>query len=181
MATRLTKEIRKKILLALLNHRFKEEQEKVLKDLKLLEVAVYKDIYPEKIRKAMAVLPEGYLPTGGQLRVIFGGEATQIYVHDAKPVSATHLGYSTTVKNYDANDAFTMEWRRIMRTKSDLAHKRDQASAMARGVMQNCNTFKQLVEAWPEVLPFVSDYMTKPAACVALTVPIKELNAQFKL
>ena len=180
MATRLTKVMRSKILYRLLDHRFKAEQEEMDKALTAFESSVYNDIYPEKIRKAMLALPDDYLRSGGNLTVGFGGEITQIRIPQTKPVSNGHCGYSRVVKSYEAKDELTLEWRNISRRKADYRTKRDRATTAAKGVLENCRTIKQLLEAWPESLPFVQDYMVAPA-CVALTVPIKELNAHFNL
>jgi hypothetical protein len=180
MGTRLTEERRRAIVERLIRHRFSKETEALVAKWQVFEDSVYDEVYPKKIQAAMAALPDGFLTKGGLLKVIFGGETTNVKVSLKRPVSNAHLEYSATVKVFDAKDPLTLQFRELSKEEAAFRAKREAARAAAKSVLRSCNTVKQLVEVWPESAPFVKDFLEFPK-CVALTVTPKELNAHFNL
>jgi Nucleotide modification associated domain 5 len=180
MTTRLNDRIRKIILQRLLDYRFKKEQDELAEEWKTFEGAIYEDIYPKKIRSAMAALPDGYFSKGGSFRLSFGGEVSDVYISMKKPVATCHISWNSTTKIYLADDPLTLEWRRLADKKRELSDKRGKASAAANGILQNCYTVKQLIDNWPEAAPFVADFQDTKKS-VALMVNPKDLNAHFNL
>ncbi len=157
MAVRLTKLIREQILNALLKHSF-EAREKGLKERKqAFAKEIYNDIYPPKVRAAMAALPAGFLPTDNDLTVSFeGGGCPRADFGERLPIAKAHE-YNAT-KAYPPEPPFTARFIPLDREEKDLKREKDEAKNNAKAVLERGTTVKKLIDAWPEVETFARPY-----------------------
>jgi hypothetical protein len=140
---------------------------------------VYEDVYEPKVRAAMKRLPPEFLPYDKQICVSLGGAYEAINV-DKCPVAYKDTFYSRAAKVYDSTHPLVLRFRELEKKKHELQDKKNEAKSAAKAALDGCMTIKQLIEAWPEVKPFVRDYLVTRKT-VALTITTKELNAHFGL
>ena len=178
-SVRLNQQIRNTILQRMLKHAFSERLETLDKEEEALGDDIYDDIYPKEIRKKMAALPADYLPIAKYHHVAFGGQVTQIKWAELRRISSDLYGYHTA-KAYDAADPFSKRFFELEKHRAKLKEERERAAKAAAAALNSCTTIKKLLEVWPEAAPFVEDF-TAPPAVLALTLSIKDLNAQLGL
>lgn len=165
----------------ILDHRFSQGD----KDLKAKEHALaldlYNLIYPENVRKAMAALPANFLPTSNNVRarvdgfnydlkltVYLTGNHDCVYGSGHRFENGSKLG-----AKLEARVKALYEERQAYKSEKDAA-KRDVDNTLAA-----FSTYKQLLDNWPEIEPFVDVpegvNRTMPVALVA------DLNAKLGL
>lgn len=179
MAVRLTNYIREQVLNAVLKHAF-EAREKALEAEKFaLGDAVYNDIYPEPLRKQMAALPDGFLPTDGDVKVQFEGQRfTRVYFGERRRIAKSHEYNAARV--YDAKHPLTARYDAWKKAQDDLDAEKSKAKSSAEAVLNSVTTVKKLIEVWPEVEQFARPFAVEsPSRAIAL--PIRELNARLGL
>jgi len=179
MAVRLTNFIREQILAAVLKHAF-EAREKDLKERKqAFAKEIYNDIYPPKVRAAMAALPEGFLPTSDYLKVSFeGGSYTRVDFGESLPIANDHM-YSAA-KVYPPEHPFTARFIALDREEKDLKREKDEAKNNAKAVLESVTTVKKLIDVWPEIETFARPYAAESTSR-AVALPVRELNARLGL
>lgn len=183
MSVRLTEFIRKQILEAVLKHAFDVPEKELKEGQHALGDAVYKDVYPAKVREQMAALPEGFLPTEGHIRVQFDGSGsrgfTAVYFGEERRIAKDHDRYSAA-KVYPAKHAFSAHFDKLKRAEENLKGLKDTAKASAKSVLESVTTVKRLIEVWPEVEQFARPY-AEEAPTRAIALPIQELNRSLGL
>ncbi|MFA7063687.1 MAG: Nmad5 family putative nucleotide modification protein [Methanomethylophilus sp.] len=179
MAVRLTKFIREQILNALLKHSF-EAREKDLNERKqAFAKEIYNDVYPPKVRAAMAALPAGFLPTCNGLKVSFeGGRYTYVYFGERLPIARDHECY--VAKVYPPEHPFAARFIALDREEKDLKREKDEAKNNAKAVLESVTTVKKLIDLWPEVETFARPYAAESTSR-AVALPTRELNARLGL
>lgn len=179
MAVRLSNYIRKQVLNAVLKHAF-EAREKALEAEKFaLGDAVYNDIYPEPLRKQMDALPDGFLPTGGDVKVQFEGQRfTHVYFGERRRIAKSHEYNAAVV--YDAKHPLTVRYDAWKKAQDDLDAEKSKAKSSAEAVLESVTTVNKLIQVWPEVEQFARPFAVEsPSRAIAL--PIKDLNARLGL
>lgn len=174
MTERLHAMLRVKIVHALLKHRFDPEVEKLeLRELELA-VAVYNDQLLEL--KRMQRLPDGWLPKIEQIHVQFGEK--WVYLHFKVPMIVPTSKEFSPFAVYEAGHKRSTEYFKLLEAKQDLEARKTQARRAASVIIGEAKTVKQLLEAWPEVAPFI------PEAEAASTLPalnMKTVNQMLAL
>lgn len=178
-ATRLTKFMRSKVLERLVDHAFKDRRKGIVAMRYDLGDLVYADLYPTKDRAAMAKLPAGFLPEQDAVQVTFGGQWYNICFRKVVRVAVSHS--SGRSRDYPSDHMFADMQSEISKHTSDLRADEELARAEAKAALNSCSTVKQLLELWPEVEPFVSDFVVTPAKTKALALSIPDLNAHLGL
>lgn len=179
MAVRLSNYIREQVLNAVLKHAF-EAREKALEAEKFaLGDAVYNDIYPEPLRKQMAALPDGFLPTDSDVKVQFEGQRfTHVYFGERRRIAKSHEYNAARV--YDAKHPLTARYDAWKKAQDDLDAEKSKAKSSAKAVLNSVPTVKKLIEVWPEVEQFARPFAVEsPSRAIAL--PTRELNARLGL
>lgn len=174
---RLTDSKRETIVKRLLNHKFGEAEAALNERQKEFANKVYRDCYPEDLRKAMAVLPQGFLRETSHIAVQFGGDYERLNLPQPEPQACKFSGSCTKV--YDANHPLCAEYRIIAQHEAGLAEQRMDLQAEARAVLDNCSTVNRLLTVWPELGPFCRDMRDSPRR--DLMVPRDDLNKTFGL
>lgn len=196
LAIRLNREMRSEICDALMLHRF----EQPLRDLfaKRAELAdkLHRDVYKRQLSK-MDELPEGWLPTYSGIKVQAGadvyffnfngvwsvrsGPGTVIYAvevaSDQRRCPAMDSSYDVK-KVYDAGSAMADEITDIVRETQQMEQSISEAQKQVGVTLDQFVTVEKLVEAWPEVTPFIPEKQ-RPVSLPAL--PTQQLNDMLGL
>lgn len=179
MAVRLTNFIREQILDAVLKHAFAEREKALEAEKHALGDAVYNDTYPEPLRKQMAALPEGFLPTDSDLRVQFEGHRfTHVYFGERRRVAKCH-DYSAA-RVYDEKHPLTLRYEAWKKAQDELGAEKSKAKSSAEAVLGSVTTVNKLIQVWPEVEQFARPF-AKESPSRAIALPIKELNQSLGL
>lgn len=197
---RLTNSIRDRIMTKVLNYKFKKNNfDEVQHDLASLAQAVYNSVFSEKMLKQMADLPAGWLPKSDYIRVQFGYETPYLYfsgqlygvpyeitrrLDTPAPVQKTLPSncVGTILTKFDHSHDLTERYTNITTRMNKLKEEYTDSKNMLRGTLAKFHTTNRLIEAWPEVKPFVIEIVGKPASTsTALSVPIATLNEKFGL
>lgn len=198
--TRLTNEIRKTIKEAVLRHRFEEQAEALVADRAAFAGEVYNDVYRKSDRDKMEALPNGWLPTTSSVSVRFGETAYgryedfpfdgAIYGDIAKVRKRTdkspqrcerrvpHKHYSGCSKVYGDDHRLSSKHAALKERADELQTEIVAAARQVTAALDSANTVKQLLEAWPEVEPFVP---VRSAKANLPAVPVDALNKLLDL
>lgn len=174
MTERLHAMLRTKIINALLKHRFDPEVDKLELRALGLAVAVYNDQLPELGR--MRRLPDGWLPKIEQIQVQFGEK----WVHLVFKVPMIILASKDypPFASYEADHKLSTEYFKLLEAKQDLEARKVQAKKAASVIIGEAKTVKQLLEAWPEVAPFIPE--AEPASTLP-AINMKTINQMLAL
>ena len=180
---RLNSSIRHRIVNALLDHRFGEEEKKLVKEKRAFQEAVYAALHAAEDRALIDALPkrvrENYIKTDGDALVEFGGDTTRVYWGDPRPFG--HDPHSVAAV-FDAAHPLTELHRRIKRDEENLKERRRTLKHQARFKIDQSHTAAGLVRDWPEVEPFLKLVLNvaEPEAPVPAVINA-ELNAALGL
>lgn len=175
---KLTEGMRHNIKEALLARAFGEREAALDALEKALANDIYHHLYPAPIRKKMAALPPGFLPTDTDHRIKFAGDFHRMDWGDSRRVAA-ELRSNASV--FDANHPFTDRFRDIKNQREKLEKEKREASAKARAALKAATTTNRLLQAWPEVEPFLEPYRRKSAPAPLPVVQTEVLNKTFGL
>lgn len=138
---------------ALIEHRFNKAEAELREREQDLAHKLYFEAYSEEERKQMSALPKGFLPTSDRIHVRIAGEHTQLELPCDWPRPYDSLHRCQLV--LDADNPLATEWLKLRGDKQDLTQQIKEARARIEGVLRSVRTTKQLLEAWPEVGPYL--------------------------
>lgn len=176
--TRLTNYMRDEIINKLIEHRFSEHEKELQKQGHILGLAIYDDIYPPEIQKAMAALPNNFLPLQFYICCNFGSKFAQVYFGCEKPVAYKH-SYSSA-KVYNFSDPLSDQFFKLRDERKELKDKKDIARETAQSILYSVHTVKKLLQVWPECQPFVETVASVPKPMLP-ALPIADVNAMLGL
>lgn len=196
--SRLTNDIRDAIRSNLMRHRFKIQVTALRERSAVLADAIYNTAYPEKDRKLMSMLPEGWLDTGGHMYFsTSSGHKHQFCFNGCySGIQGVHYGTSDAAENRP----FAYKWRDSYHncyalkdealnqqveefiqdvSKHNSAYKL--AETQIEASLAAFSSIKKLIEAWPEVEPFAEAYIDRPVAASLPAKTVASLNAMLGL
>ena len=176
--TRLTNDMRSRIERKLMERRFSEREAALVKQEQKLALAVYNSAFSATDRRKMTSLPDGWLAKHRHVRFEAYGTFHHFHMKDAKPFPDNKSGYCC-LATFEARHELAERTRAFKAAKSDLRKEKHEAETELQRALASCTTVKRLLEAWPELEPFVSDYVSTPNTLP--TVPVEKLNADFRL
>jgi hypothetical protein len=198
MSTRLTTHLRERITNAVLTHRFNEAVEALISDRAAFAEEVYNDVYRKTDREKMAALPEGWLPTEGQINVQFGDhrgyESLDYRGHLYGPLNkarkpggkadpvirrALNKHYRHCAKVYDADHRLSKKYEDLQARQKELCRQYDEAKRQVEAAVNSASTINRLVEMWPEVEPFARSFDASPLKVPS--IPTDQLNKLLDL
>ena len=196
-SVRLTNSIRDKIIQDLIDHRFTKEAEELAKKRARFAKKVYNDVYSEYQRRKMNALPDGWLPVKNSVKVKFGSEIDQCYAsgelylpHISRRqfvevvkgwlVPTCDDGYNVIKKQYEHGDSFTKERNALENAKLELRDKIEETYRNAKAAVYSATTVNKLINAWPEVEPFVRKYIKTEGTSIP-AIKVEKLNAMLGL
>ena len=200
---RINKQIVDRLVHAILDDRFAEEEAVFFDNRAALADKVYEDVFSEKDRELMESLPEGWLPTSASLFVSFGGQRTELKFNGAPipedhlvhgsgrfvrrdtvsrrvPSNKSHRSFSSTVKLYPHESKLGEEWAEMAASQREFHERVKKADGMIRSVIGGCRTSATMIKAWPEVEPYLTALGTREPVLLP-SVRVEELNEMLLL
>lgn len=175
--TRLTNDIRDRIIRRLIEHRFSEHEKELEKHQHAFGLAVYEDLYSPEIQTAMAALPIGFFLLREYVDCQFGHDYETIYFGCSKPIAAVH--HICAAKIYETTAPIAKQFFKLKEEKDELRNKKDVARETARSILYSVHTVEKLLQTWPECKPFV-EVSNRPEPLLP-ALPIAEVNTMFGL
>lgn len=193
-SVRLTNEIREEITTAMLRHRFSKEVAKLVALRAKLADRVYRDLYSPADRKKMEALPDGWLPVDDDVQCRFQGSYQRLKFNGGiwgdlyflidkevevvnRRLAAKHK--SSCAKVYDGGHPIAEAYAEVEGVTKDLTERFKDAKRQIKSALSRATTTTRLIELWPEVRPFCSDY--EHAAPSLPAIQTSALNAMLDL
>lgn len=156
MATiRLTRAMRRDIKQRVLEHRFNGPEQLLKTRQRKLGEVVYNDLYDAATRRAMAALPEGFLPTATKIEVNVDGDDIDVEWGESRPVAAIHAyNYAANAPRYEKSHPLSANLRELERESAALEDLRRKVAKEVSAVLNSASTLNKLLTTWPEVEPF---------------------------
>lgn len=193
---KLTNQLRDELCRALLTHVFKNRIEGLIAIHKQFVARVYDDIFTEAERKLMSSLPEGWLRTDDDFKVVFGSSENYGILNNNGTFHTDHLqcvSYnkperlfrrfpynSNAYKIYETVDPLAQEYFHFAAEKTELGEEIGEKRSQAMGTLHACSTINMLVKAWPEIKPFIPAHCFEKGS-TAVALPVDVLNRSFNL
>lgn len=165
------------IVVKLMAHAFKARRDALEKEKHDLGRAVYADVFPAAILKAVKKLPPNWISTDDDMCVKFGGDFTRVSFGEQRPVPATSRGNAQKV--YSAADPLCDRFRAYLQAKKTLDEDETKARGQANATLNSFTTVGALLKGWPEVEPFLTGIVKVPDRLPAVQPEI--LNSTFQL
>lgn len=198
MSIRLNNDMRDEITNAVILHKFEQEARELCDEHAAIALEIYDDVYADD-RKAMNDLPDGWLPEAVDITVNSGGErhtfrfdgSTQRYGRAAghwvlreikrdennKRVKSVDNCYKAT-KAYPTRSPITKRIDKYQQMLGKFNERTGDAQRQTRAMLDKFYTVEKLLEAWPEIKPFIPEKQ-RPVQLPA--VPTKALNEMLDL
>lgn len=200
---RLTNDIRSTIVNALMEHKFDGEVAGLCAERAAIAAAVY-DTHYKRDLKRINDLPEGWLRTDDDISFeasgtkrqyqfsgkIYGNRWTERWGNDICDFKSNNVitlvyrrfradDHGNTVAVYDANHPIAEAVEKHEARGEALAERIRTARKSAAATMGQFTTSEKLIEAWPEIAPFIPAQAAPKPSLPA--VPVSHLNAPFDL
>lgn len=197
--TRLVNETRDKIAKAVIKHRFGAECDKMADLHAIHAVAIYEDVFSSHDRSIMDGLPQGWLPKDNDIYVNVGERSHRFpFSGEFSRGSGTHnelrwngstrenvyrrftfAKLNQCVKVYEVGTRFGGKLQDFLHAADKLNADIHDAHVKLGATLADFYTVEKLLEAWPEVAPFIPAAQAPKPQVPAL--PTKALNDMFKL
>lgn len=175
MANKLTIAQKESIVKKALAHRF-GKAEAALDETRLkFRDLVWDNILTPADKLAMKKVPQGWLPTTGQIAIQAGGTYHVVYLKEARQVPAC----KKTTHIFDAHHPVTDAFRALKDEEEEVSCDKQRAKNALQAALAQVNTLRQLLTAWPELQPFTTEIPSSSASLPAL--PTAQLNAMLDL
>lgn len=200
---KLTKDIRKTLCYDLMQHRFKTDYLVIVGKSKDFSTKVYNDIFSETEQKTMKSLPKGWMPVASGISVSFGSTKVNLsfngsikdwysrYTHpnqyhpsiktdDIDRIVPYKFSYGGAyAKVYDARHEFSAEYEDLYNSVVDFHEKTTVARSKIAASLESVTTDTKLLEAWPEIKPFLAKI--EKVIIPLPAIPVADLNAVLRL
>jgi len=192
-SVRLSTSMRESIRNRLLLHRFSHAIPPLVEKQMAFAADVFDDIFSAEDQKKLNALPKGWVPSVVGFQVKFGsefmhlnlngstgiqGELCKVRAKEYEYVSVSqrvpHCSYSGCIKVYEVSHPFTAREEDLSRERAELTQQIRSAKTLISAELQQVTTVGALIAAWPEVRPFVEQYLKVEPKLPAL--PPQALN-----
>lgn len=166
----------------LLHHRFSEEEKKLKEDMEFFAFMVWRSLFKDGTLAYIETLPKGWLPEQNYIKVEIAGQVVQL--NFGRDVTMPYcMSKSRILETYDGRHAFSERWLELSGRKKDLDTAKSALRRELDAALKQASTVQRLVKIWPEVLPFVKDFMDedKPKPAQLPAVPLTILNTKLGL
>ncbi len=197
---RTTIDMREKIVQRLIEYRFKAEVEAMVDWQDQLAHQAYQEGFLKIEHEIMAGLPQAWLPvathvrfqvgpsTHDQVSLPFNGrqfEKGNLYSmarprdNIYKPFPACKNG--GVLKIFDDDSVIGKSYHLMVAAKDDLVKRVEEARKQAKVAVNAVSTIGAMINNWPEIEPFVRDFMRGEPVANLPMLPVPKLNAIFDL
>lgn len=175
--SRLTKQLREKMLEAVLDHAFASKQQAANRELIAAGEKIYTDIYGAHLI-AMESLPNGFMNTGRYVYIAIAGQKHCVELSEKKKIGYSHDSrHSNSAKLYVGDEPVAKEFMKAVEVVSDIKAQRSQMHREVNAVLESVHTFKKLWEVWPESKSVLEKFEDKPAIAILPAVQVDRLNS----
>ncbi|QIC69778.1 Nmad5 family putative nucleotide modification protein [Acinetobacter indicus] len=178
--SRLTKQLREKMLAEVLDHAFAEKQKQATSELILAGEKIYLDVYGDHL-EAMSSLPKGWLQKSSNLSVAIAGQRHSVDHGKSKLIGYDHYGKWQSAKLYVGDEQVAIDYLKANEKVQDLKDQRSNMCREVNAVLESVHTFKKLWEVWPECKSLLEKFEQKPAIAILPAVQVHRLNAALGL
>ena len=175
--SRLTKQLREKMLETVLDHAFDVKQKQAKAELIAAGDALYMNHHGEHL-KTMQKLPASFLYKQGRMDTNIGGQRHIVSLSESKPMSY-ESNYSRIA--FLADNPVAIAWLQANDKVNDTKNQRNVMSREINAVLESVHTFKKLWEVWPESKSLLEKFEQKPAIAILPAVQVNRLNAALGL
>lgn len=200
--TRLSTNIKESLWRKLCERSFQKQAEAIVKEQAEFAARVYDECFSEKDRKRMYDLPEGWMPSDGDIKVQLASTVTQFYFWGsgsnysipehmrhagAKVLDVPNKRFPSRLKGnvcgvFDGGTPIAEAWTALQAKQADLCRTIDEAKRAAMVVMNSATTVKRLIDIWPEAEEFAKKYLDNGERKALLpAVSVERLNALLGL
>jgi len=189
--TRLTKDIRERMAVALVKHRYGEEGARLIAESQALFRAMYEHTHSQTVRNHMKAIQKEHpraFGTDTNININLSGRRFQVGAQSIAKRWRVETAAVPTIGNFDnypgvgmSND--TELGKRLEKFADDeksLSDECEGAYKEALGTLQQFNSGKKLAEDWPEAMPVIGDLIPESDRTLPV-VQTNQLNRKFKL
>jgi len=170
--SRLTKQLREKMLETVLDHAFSEKQKQANVELYAAGDALYMNYHGEYL-KTMQKLPASFLYRQGRMRTNIGGQRHDVFLSEQKPMSYES---NNSCLVFEADNPVAIAWLKASDKVKDMADQRKAMSREVNAVLESVQTFKKLWEVWPQSKSILEKFEEKPSIAILPAVQVTRLN-----
>ncbi len=178
--SRLTKQLREKMLSTVLDHAFLDKQKKAKADLITIGEKIYSDVYGPHI-DAMKSLPKGWLQKSSTVSIAIAGQSHSVELGESKLIGYDQYGKWNKAKLYVGDELIAVEYLGLLEKSKDLTEERRQMQREVNAVLESVHTFKKLWEVWPECKSLLEKFEAKPTIAILPAVQVDRLNSALGL
>ena len=179
--SRLTKQLREKMLETVLDHAFTSKQQAAKREKIAAGEKIYQDIYGAHLI-AMDSLPKGFMNQGRFIYIAIAGQKHCVELSEVKKIGYYHdHRHSETAKLYVGDETVAQEFLAAVDVSADLEKQRKAMHREVNAVLESVHTFKKLWEVWPECKSLLEKFEQKPAIATLPAVQAHRLNAALGL
>ena len=149
MTIRLTNEMRRIAINALLTQTFEKREAKAAKASHVLGLRLFKKLLGPKY-KLLAALPKGWAYTRSSVRFNIGGQSHTVYLPEQIP-----FPYEGKLDAVDARNPDGIALIAALATISEIKVERDTLKAKANQIVSRFTTVEALAKGWPLIAPFL--------------------------
>lgn len=174
---RLTDMIRKQICEKAIKHAMTAVMEELAAREKVLASKAYDEIVPEKLRKALANVPPGWVEHSKVVTINANGWQAKLNIGREVPVQQNHK-YGNALGSPSPETAD--EIQKLVQDKQSASETGSEMHAKMKSFLATFNTFNQLRDRWPDGKEFYEEFDTdnKPALP---SVRVAEINSMLGL
>lgn len=186
---RLTNDIRDSLVTKLIRHRFDEPAKQLALKQAAFTYKVYRALFSEGEFNLIQDLPSGWLPSVCDIEIKFGGDYQRL-AFSPRPLIGDRLDDKEypmpasmncrCAKQFPVRDSLTKESIQLTREYDALREEISSVKQQVRAAVYSTSSTDKLLEVWPELEPFLKDYVGVKFS-TALAIPVKDLNAALGL
>lgn len=174
---RLTNDMRTSICAELLTRRFQDQEKQLALDKTAFADFLYESWFSNEEMILITQCPSEWFTYTDSIGFTYQGNTYNINLSKHRRIPASHDRY----RSNDLSPALAKKWQKWTERDTSLRDKRYDLKSKCLAVMRSVTTTQRLVEIWPELQAFIPTEGKGPAMCTALSIPMKELNADLGL
>ncbi|MCO8100889.1 Nmad5 family putative nucleotide modification protein [Acinetobacter indicus] len=175
--SRLTKQLREKMLAEVLDHAFAEKQRQAKAELNAAAEALYMAHHGEYLA-TLELLPGSFIYRSKNFDVSIGGQRHLISFNERR-IMTYESNHSRVA--FDADHPEAQAFLSANNNVEDIDKQRSNMHREVNAVLESVHTFKKLWEVWPECKSLLEKFEHKPAIAILPAVQVHRLNAALGL
>ncbi|SFJ68625.1 Nmad5 family putative nucleotide modification protein [Methylobacterium brachiatum] len=179
-SVRLTNQDRDNVVKAAIQASFTDRHRALKVEEDRLARRCYDAVFSEKVRKAVAVIPAGWLRADTCLRFNVGGMNIRLDVA-GEGLRVPSQQWNCERLGNVADESLIAEVQAFLQARDGLKAEREKAQQSLKALLYSVTTLRALRDLWPEGEPFFRGLASKTGAPGLPAPQIAELNAMLGL